>query len=111
MLDRTLRAALNASSAAGGLFAFDPCGANDLRPLRVLFGEQFAELYYKKVLTPNFQLSLIGQGTFSRTVAMSSGDAIDPTIIDPITGLPGNPALNDALPNAWMAGVRTVFSY
>jgi hypothetical protein len=75
-------------------------------------GEQFAELYYKKVLTPNFQVSLIGQGTFSRTVAMNTDPAaLDPNGIDPNTGMPGIPTLNDALPNDWKAGVRTVFSY
>lgn len=65
--------------------------------------EQFAELYYKGVLTPGFSISLHGQGIFSRTVADAGAAALDP--------LTGNPALNDALPNAWSAGIRTQLSY
>lgn len=65
--------------------------------------EQYAELYYKTVLTPNFSLSLHGQGTFSRTVADAGAAALDPAT--------GNPALNDALPNAWSTGLRVLASY
>ncbi len=65
--------------------------------------EQFTELYLKTVLTPNFSVSLHGQGTFSRTVVDAGAVALDP--------LTGNPALNDALPNAWIAGLRAQVSY
>lgn len=67
--------------------------------------EQFAELYYKAQLTRNLSLSLSGQGTFSRTVAMTT----DPALLDPALG--GDPTLNDALPNLWTLGVRVLASY
>ncbi len=67
--------------------------------------EQFTEAYYQAELTPNFTLGAFGKGLFSRTVPMTS----DPLLIDPTLG--GNPAVNDALPNAWSAGIRTVIAY
>lgn len=66
--------------------------------------EQFSEVYYRTVLTPNFSVSLHGQGLFSRTVPQSG-----PALLDPSLG--GDPALNDALPNAWTVGIRVLASY
>jgi len=65
--------------------------------------EQFAEAYYKASLTPNVSVSLDLQGTFSRTVADAGAAALDPAT--------GDPKLNDALPNAWSAGIRTLVAY
>lgn len=73
--------------------------------------EQFTEIYYKASITPGFSVSLLGQGIHSRTVAMSPAEALDPNGIDPNTGNPGIPTLNDALPNAWTVGIRTQLSY
>jgi hypothetical protein len=73
--------------------------------------EQYGELYYKLQLTGNLGISLHGQGTFSRVVAPSDPALLDPTVIDPVTGLPGDPTLNDARPNQWTAGIRVLASY
>lgn len=122
LIPETPRVALNIHdwTASGGLELgyFNPYRLHDKIGLAYgrtdyqgMASEQFAEVYIKTVLTPNFTISLHGQGTFSRTVQMSPTAALDPTVIDPVTGLPGDPTLNDALLNTWIAGIRTQISY
>lgn len=62
--------------------------------------EQAAELYYRSELTPNFSVSLHGQGAFSRLVAQADAAT-----------LAAAPEANDALPNAWTTTLRVLASY